>query len=139
MTAVIDAALEPLVETSRQQRSRLVLAAVMLLAGALHFVIPDTYARLVPHALGDPRTIVHVIGIAEAACGVLLANRTTRRIGGWCTAGVLLAVFPANVHMALDGGLAAGSALAVSPMVAWLRLPLQLPLIAWALSHARRR
>lgn len=125
-------------ETSGQRHSRLALVAVMVTAGVLHFVIPDTYARIVPRSLGDPRTIVYVSGVAEAAAGVLLAVPRTRRLGGWCTAAVLVAVFPANVQMAFDAGVEGATGALASPLVAWLRLPLQLPLIAWALTHARR-
>ncbi len=111
----------------------------MVGAGILHFVIPDTYASIVPGALGNARTVVFVSGVAEVAAGVLLARRTTRRIGAWCTVGVLVAVFPANVQMALDARPGGGQGWTTSQLVAWLRLPLQLPLVLWALSHARRR
>jgi uncharacterized membrane protein len=110
----------------------------MVGAGILHFVIPDTYATIVPPALGDARTVVHVSGLAEVAAGALLARTRTRRLGAWCTAGVLVAVFPANVQMALDAR-PGGQGWTTSVLVAWLRLPLQVPLVLWALSHARRR
>ena len=110
----------------------------MVTAGVLHFVIPDTYARIVPRALGDARTIVYVSGFVEAGVGILLAVPRTRRLGGWCTVAVLVVVFPANVQMALDSGGGGAAGDLASPVVAWLRLPLQLPLIAWALAHARR-
>lgn len=125
-------------ESTSRRRSRLALAAVMVTAGILHFVIPDTYARIVPRGLGDARTIVYASGVAEAAAGVLLGVTRTRRLGAWCTAAVLVAVFPANVQMALDSGGGAPGATA-SPVVAWLRLPLQVPLVLWAVAHARRR
>jgi len=108
----------------------------MVTAGILHFVIPDAYARIVPRGLGDARAIVYASGVAEAAAGVLLTSSRTRRLGGWCTAAVLVAVFPANVQMALDARSDGG---AVQVAVAWLRLPLQVPLVLWALRHARRR
>ncbi len=107
-------------------------------AGVLHFVIPDTYARIVPRQLGDARTIVYVSGVVEGLCGILLANRRTSRLGGWCTAIVLVAVFPANIKMALDAGTGGGDGALASPLVAWWRLPLQLPLVIWAVRCARR-
>jgi uncharacterized membrane protein len=51
--------------------------------------------------------------------------------------GAFVAVFPANVQMALDGGLAGAGSPANSAALAWLRLPLQIPLILWAISVAR--
>lgn len=127
----------PTGEPARARRSRLALAVLMVGAGGLHFVVPDAYARIVPRGLGDPHAVVYASGAVEAAAGLLLALDRTRRVGAWCTAAVLVGVFPANVEMALDGGLAGASGLVGSPVVAWLRLPLQLPLVVWALRHAR--
>lgn len=115
------------------------LAALMVIAGILHFVIPDTYARIVPRGVGDARTVVFVSGVAEIAVGVLLATSRTRRIGGWCTAALLVAVFPANVQMAFDAGSDGAPGGTGALLVALLRLPLQVPLVLWALAHARRR
>jgi uncharacterized membrane protein len=122
-----------------QDRRR--LAALMLGSGVLHFVAPRAYERIVPRGLGDRRTIVHVSGAAELACGALLLGRRTSRLGGWMTAGLLLAVFPANVQMALD----AGTERQAYPMpatrfrvIALARLPLQVPLVAQALRVARQ-
>ncbi len=76
---------------------------------------------------------------ASSPCAALLALPRTRRFGAWATAALFVAVFPANVQMALDSGHADASA--SHPLnnaaLAWLRLPLQLPLILWALSVRR--
>lgn len=117
--------------------SRLALAAFMVGAGALHFAVPSTYARIVPPALGHARALVLVTGAAEIATGVLLVLPPTRRLGGWLAAGLLVAVFPANVQMALQGGIAGASFPLDSATVAWLRLPLQVPLVRWAWRHGR--
>ena len=112
------------------RRSARVLAGVLLVTGVAHFVVPSVYERIVPRPLGHARGIVLLSGAAELACAGLLVIPRTRRIGGWCTAALLVGVFPANVQMALDG--------TWSPVVAWLRLPLEVPLAAWAVSVARR-
>ena len=117
--------------------SRLALAAFMVAAGALHFAVPSAYARIVPPALGHARALVLVTGGAEIATGVLLVLPATRRLGGWLAAGLLVAVFPANVQMALQGGIAGASFPLDSAAVAWLRLPLQIPLVRWAWRHGR--
>jgi uncharacterized membrane protein len=114
------------------------LAVFMVGAGGLHFVLTDGYARIVPHFIPGAELVVRVSGVAEIICGCLVAIPRTRRIGGFATAALLVAVFPANVQMALDGGLHGAGFPLGNAVVAWLRLPVQLPLIKWALSVARR-
>ncbi len=114
------------------------LAVLLTVAGVSHFVTPDPYRRIVPRGLGDPGAWVVASGAAELVGAALLVKPATRRIGGWFTAALLVALFPANVQMALDGGLAGRGFPLGSGVVAWLRLPLQVPLVMWALSVARR-
>lgn len=123
-------------ETGGKAASRYVLALFMFSAGALHFVSPRVYDRMVPDILGAPRFWTLASGAAEIASGVLLAVPKTKRIGSWFVAALLVAVFPANIDAALQGGMPARGWLG-SPVVAWLRLPLQLPLIWWALQYRR--
>src|SRR6266496_3650966 len=119
-----------------RDRGRLRLAAFMAGSGVMHFVVPEQYEKIVPRWMGDKRKVVEVSGIAELACGTLLLSRRTARLGGWLSAAVFVAVFPANVQMALD----AGTEHQASPnvpaerfrLVALARLPLQIPMIAWA-------
>jgi uncharacterized membrane protein len=110
---------------------------MMVGGGVLHFVAPRVYAPLIPDLLGDPRPWVLGSGVAELAAGVLLAVPRPRRAGALAVAAVLVAVWPGNVQMALDGGYQGASGPAGHPVVAWLRVPLQIPLILWALSHRR--
>jgi len=120
-----------------ERRSAVSLAAVLAVAGAAHFAIPRPYERIVPEVLGDPAFWVRWSGVAELACAGLVAHPRTRRVGALVAAGLFVAVFPANVKMALDGGVPYG--------LAWARLPLQVPLVWWALrvgsvgsGHVRR-
>ncbi|HZJ06476.1 MAG TPA: hypothetical protein VFD59_13530 [Nocardioidaceae bacterium] len=69
---------------------------------------------------------------AELACAALLAFRPTRRLAGWACVVLFIVVLPANIKMALDSLSGDGSAL-----IAWVRLPLQIPLVLWALYIAR--
>lgn len=110
----------------------------MVSAGSLHFVVPESYARIVPRPLGHARALVAVTGVAEVAAGALLAVPRTRRVGAWATLVLLVCVWPANVQMALDGGLAGAGFPLDSPVLAWVRVPLQLPLLAWAWRHTGR-
>ena len=113
------------------------LAGLMVAAGTAHFLAPRTYERIVPNALGDPGVWVSLSGAAQVVGGVLLAGRRTRRLGAWWVACLMVLVFPANVQMALDGGLEGARWPLDSPLAAWLRLPLQIPLVLWAASEAR--
>lgn len=105
-------------------------------AGAMHFVIPGAYRRIVPPYLPAPDALVYASGVAEIAGGAGLIPEATRRPAGWWLIATLVAVFPANVHMALHpdefprvpGGAAS----------LWARLPLQAVFIAWVASAMRR-
>lgn len=117
--------------------SGLGLAAFMVGAGTLHFVAPETYARIVPRVLGHARGLVAVTGVAEIVAGALVGVPRTRRLGGWVTLGLLVAVWPANFQMAFDGGIPGASFPANSAVLSWLRVPLQVPLFVWAYRQTR--
>lgn len=127
-------------ERARRRASRLALAALLLGTGSLHFVAASSYERIVPRVLGpdNARTLVLVSGVAELTAGALLIVPRARRVGAGLAAGVFVVVFPANVQMALDGGIAGAGFPLGSPVVAWLRLLLQVPLVWWALTLTRR-
>ena len=118
---------------------RLWLAFAVAGVGVLHFASPKPFERIVPRAMGHAPLLVKVSGVAELVGAALLAHPRTRRVGGWWLALLFVAVFPANVQMALDGGLKDQPWPASSTALAWLRLPLQIPLVLWALHEARAR
>ena len=102
------------------------LAVFFIGAGVDHFVIPDTYKRIVPPGLGDPAMLVRVSGVAEIAGGVGVLVPRTRRLAGFGLIALLAAVFPANVYMARNPA-------KFKKIPAWAlyaRLPLQ-PLMMW--------
>lgn len=111
---------------------RVVLAVAMVWVGVLHFVDPAPFVRIVPAWLPAPGLLVAVSGVAEIALGALVLPRATRRLAGWGLVALYLAVFPANVNMAIHHiQLHDGDQLPVWAM--WARLPLQLLFIALAL------
>ena len=78
-------------------------AALFVLAGVMHFVIPRTYEAIVPPWLPAHRELVYASGVAEIVGGLGMLTRW-RRAAGWWLLATLAAVFPANVHMALNPG-----------------------------------
>jgi len=120
--------------TSRASRTTTGLAVLFGVLGTLHFVKPEPFEGMVPRALPRKKELVYASGAAELACAAGLLHPRTRRVAGLVSAGLLVAVFPANVQMAADLQ-RKGSRPAQA--IAWARLPLQLPLIRWALKAAR--
>lgn len=110
------------------------LAVLFGVLGSLHFLRPEPFEQIVPKVLPRKKALVYASGIAELACAGGLLHPRTRRPAGLASAGLLVAVFPANVQMAADLR-KKGSRTAQA--IACARLPLQLPLIRWALKAAR--
>lgn len=113
------------------------LAALMAGSGTLHLVRPGPYEKIVPRFLGNAEPYVFWSGIAEIFAAALLVFPRTRRLGATFTAALLLAVFPANVQMALDGPVPGGNWFTGSTAMLWLRLSLQ-PLLVWWAWTVRR-
>jgi uncharacterized membrane protein len=81
---------------------RLLAAAFWIFAGIMHFVIPRQYEAIVPAALANRRReIVAISGLAEIAGGIAVLPARTRRGARWWLLATLLAVYPANIEMAL--------------------------------------
>jgi uncharacterized membrane protein len=128
-------------EDPATRRSRLGLAATMIAAGVTHFAAPSAYEKIVPRRLGDARRVVVASGVAELACGALLLDRRTSKAGGWATAALLVAVFPANVQMLFDAGTEHQAApnvpVPLFRLACLARLPMQIPMIRRAVRVAR--
>jgi uncharacterized membrane protein len=123
-------------ESAGQRRSRLGLAGMLLVSSVAHFIIPRAFMKIVPRYLGHPRFWVYASGVVEATAGALMlsSEATTRRRGGMLAAATLLAVYPANIQMAVD----AGRPRSIASWGTWLRLPLQVPMVVTAARIARR-
>ena len=112
---------------------RLFLITLLAASGVMHFVRPQPFVAIVPTALPRPELLVAASGAAEIVCAGLLAHPATRRWGGPVTAALFAAVFPANISMTLRSGRRPWWYRAV--LLA--RLPLQVPLVLWALRVGR--
>jgi uncharacterized membrane protein len=119
--------------------TRWLLAAFLVAAGVMHFVDPWFFVQIMPPYLPWHWELVYVSGAIEIVLGVLLLVPATQRRAAWGAIALFVAVFPANLHMAManvqfDPLPASGQP---SQAAAWLRLPLQLVLIAWAYWYTR--
>ncbi len=121
---------------STAQRIAVVVAAVFyVVAGALHFIKPAPYLRIMPPYIPSHAAMVRVSGAFEILGGIgLLVPRLTVP-AAWGLIALLVAVFPANVHMALHPELFP----TVPPWTLWARLPLQPALIGWAWLYTRSK
>ena len=113
------------------------LALLFIVGGILHFVFPEVYSRIMPPFLPQPRFLIEVSGAAEIAGGLGLLLARFRRAAAYGLVLLLVAVFPANIYMAVahvpfPGVMGESS-------VQWLRLPLQIPIILWAWHYRHKR
>lgn len=104
-----------------------VLGLFFVVAGLNHFVLTDFYLAIMPPWLPWHRELVWLSGLAELGLGALVLWPPARRLAGWGLIALCVAVFPANLHMALHPELFAQ----FPPLALWARLPLQAVAIAW--------
>jgi uncharacterized membrane protein len=109
----------------------IVLGAGMIAAGANHFASPDFYMPMMPPYLPAHRELVYLSGLAEIALGVGVLVPRTRRLSAWGLIALFVAVFPANLHIALHD-IPLGGAEQGAGVWNWVRLPFQAVFIAWA-------
>jgi uncharacterized membrane protein len=114
--------------------SHIRLGGFFLFAGLMHFLKPRPYVAIVPDALPRKREIVFASGVAEMAGGAGVLVPATRRVAGWWLIATLLAIFPANVNMAVNSE----RFRKVPEPLLWVRLPLQALLIGWVWQVAVR-
>jgi len=110
-----------------------VYGVLFALAGVNHFMHTDFYLSIMPPYLPWHLTLVYASGISEIALGVGLLFRSTQRIAAWGMIALIVAVTPANLHMAVHAELYPR----FSPAALWIRLLLQVVLIAWAYWYVR--
>jgi uncharacterized membrane protein len=112
---------------------RLAFAALFVLGGLGHFVATGFYVKMIPPYLPSHRALVLLSGVIEIVLGILLLVPRTSRLAAWGLIALLIAVFPANIHVYRHQEM-----FPLPPMIHWLRLPMQGVLIAWAFAYTRR-
>ena len=110
-----------------------VLGAFFVVAGLNHFRNPAFYVAIMPPYMPFHLALVYVSGLFEAALGLMLLVPQTKRLAAWGLMLLLVAIFPANVHMAWHPELYPR----ISAGLLWARLPLQGALLAWAYWYTR--
>ena len=108
-------------------------ALLYIAAGVNHFVNAQMYLRTMPPYLPAHEALVALSGIIEIVLGVALVLRPKTRLRVWGIVLLLIAVFPANIQTYLNMKATADP----RRTFALVRLPLQLPLIAWAWAYTR--
>ena len=109
------------------------MAALYTFAGALHFIKPKMYLRIMPPSLPKPLLLVYLSGVAEMVLGICLMISAVSTWAAWGIIALLIAVFPANIYMYQKGG----AAFRVSDRMLFWRLPLQFVLMLWAYWHTK--
>jgi uncharacterized membrane protein len=121
--------LKKIISDNRQTLKGL-FAFFMIVAGISHFIIPDTYVKIVPPQLPYPEAIVYISGFFEILGGIGLLVPPTSQAAAWGLLVLIIAVYPANINMAVNH-----IHLDNIPDGNWfqaIRLPFQFVLIAWA-------
>jgi len=118
-----------------KQTLRILLTVFIVTAGVLHFVTPTPFVKIVPPYLPDPLALVYISGFFEILGGIGLLIPPVSQAAAWGLIALFIAVFPANINMAvnqihLDG-------IPDSPFLYWARLPFQAVLILWAWWYTR--
>lgn len=114
-------------------RSQRLLSGFFIFAGVMHFVRPRSYEAIVPpQSPVPPKEAVQWSGAAEIAGGLAVASAATRPAARWWLIGLLAAIFPANVYMAVKPEEIRGlDTERIKPWMLWARLPLQPLMMLW--------
>lgn len=116
---------------------RLLLALLFTVGGALHFTHTQFYLAIMPPYLPHHLALVYLSGFFEIMGGIGLLIPALSRFAGYGLVALLIAVFPANIYMAVNHLKIGGASF--PSLLLWLRLPLQFVLMALVLWCARRR
>jgi uncharacterized membrane protein len=118
----------------RSSLARFGAAIFWIVAGTMHFVVPRSYQAIVPPRIAKwKKEVVVISGVAEIAGGIAVLPESTKRGARWWLLGTLAAVYPANIHMAVNSN----EFPRIPPAALWARLPVQF-LFGWITWHGTR-
>ena len=124
---------------SRTKRVLLwVMAAFYVVGGLNHLMNPEFYETIVPPGLPNPEWLNVISGLAEIVLGVFVLEPRVRVLAAWGLIALLIAVFPANLWVALENvGMPGGEPGTGNALFNWVRLPFQGLFIVWAWWYTR--
>ena len=111
------------------------MSSAYIYVGIRHFIDPDFFLAIMPDYLPLHKEAVFVSGVFEILLGGMLLFPKSRKVAGWGLILLLIAVFPANIHLAQNE--AAQQAIDISQTAAIVRLPFQALFIGLAFWHQR--
>jgi uncharacterized membrane protein len=111
-----------------------IMISLYVAAGIYHFVNPRMYQRIMPAYIPYHMPLIYISGIFEIVFALLLIPESTRPIAAWLVIVLLIAIFPANIQMAVSFWQKQKPGL----WIALLRLPLQVVLIWWAWIYTKK-
>ena len=109
-----------------------IMAGFLVFAGISHFTMKNFFMKTMPPYIPKHEEMVIISGIAEIILGICLLFSQTKSLAAWGIILLFIAVFPANIYMTTSGKFKK-----IPHWILWLRLPLQLVLIAWAYLYTK--
>ncbi|HEY8563593.1 MAG TPA: DoxX family membrane protein [Pyrinomonadaceae bacterium] len=116
-------------QKSFRENARLGSGFAFMFSGVSHFLIPEKFMSMMPPVLPAPLFLVYLSGVFEVLGGIGLMIPAAQKFAAIGLIALLVAVFPANIYVALNNVQLGG--VMNSPVYQWLRLPMQFALIAW--------
>ena len=110
------------------------MAIFYIANGINHFINQKYYLAIMPPYVPWHKTAVILSGVAEILLGAMLFIPSLTRLASWGIIILLIMIFPANIHMAINSELYKN----YHPLVLYLRLPIQFVLIAWAYWYTKQ-
>jgi uncharacterized membrane protein len=81
---------------------RILFGIGFILAGANHFISAPYYVAMMPPYLPLHQELVYISGISEMGLGAMVMLDYKTVLAAWGLIALLIAVYPANIHMALN-------------------------------------
>jgi uncharacterized membrane protein len=135
MTSTAAPATERMTHKSTKEKLRIILAICIIVVGVMHFVVSDSFVKIVPDYLPYHLGLVYVSGFFEILGGIGILVPPVSQAAAWGLLILFIAVFPANINMAVNA--IDLPHIPDSSLLRWGRLPLQAVLIAWAWWYTR--
>lgn len=112
-----------------KNNARMATGLAFVFTGVSHFIVTEKFMEMMPPVFPAPLFLIYLSGIFEILGGIGLMISKTKFWAGIGLILLLVAVFPANIYVALNNVQLGG--FMNYAVYQWLRLPMQFVLIAW--------